>query len=315
MAPKHETIAGTSVYGPGTFIDKNVLPAPEDTRRIFEYLVSTTPGFTKDPEIWNTVRFEGGPDPMLPGPLKAPIVVAALHAMCGVVANQLLEVRDGNLAKEQTVTVNTDHAGFWLGSVLTTHINGSDLPALAVSGKLSGLFDRDFEHGFGKGLAGRATAIYRTKDPKVWYQLHGSLNADEVLEAMGINTNVTFSSMKETYDYIQKHLLEWSPDELEMFNVRNGFCGSICYSPEGWRQTEMGKRLAAYPLINYTHETYAAPTPISPLPKISDRRPLAGIKVLEMVRIIAGPEIGVILASYGADVIRVNCSKLADLNV
>jgi crotonobetainyl-CoA:carnitine CoA-transferase CaiB-like acyl-CoA transferase len=33
------------------------------------------------------------------------------------------------------------------------------------------------------------------------------------------------------------------------------------------------------------------------------------------VRIIAGPTVGVILASFGADVIRVNCSRLADLNV
>jgi crotonobetainyl-CoA:carnitine CoA-transferase CaiB-like acyl-CoA transferase len=34
--------------------------------------------------------------------------------------------------------------------------------------------------------------------------------------------------------------------------------------------------------------------------------------VVEMVRIIAGPTVGVILASFGADVIRVNCSRLAD---
>jgi hypothetical protein len=36
---------------------------------------------------------------------------------------------------------------------------------------------------------------------------------------------------------------------------------------------------------------------------IPHRRPLAGIKVVEMVRIIAGPTVGVILASFGADVI------------
>jgi crotonobetainyl-CoA:carnitine CoA-transferase CaiB-like acyl-CoA transferase len=77
----------------------------------------------------------------------------------------------------------------------------------------------------------------------------------------------------------------------------------------------MGKRLAADPLVNYTHESYARPTPPTPLLKSTDRRPLAGIKVLEMVRIIAGPTIGVTLASFGADVIRVNCSRLVDLNV
>ena len=77
----------------------------------------------------------------------------------------------------------------------------------------------------------------------------------------------------------------------------------------------MGKRLAEHPLVNYTHESYAQATPSVPLSQLPDRRPLAGIKVVEMVRIIAGPTVGVILSSFGADVIRVNCSRLADLNV
>jgi hypothetical protein len=133
---------------------------------------------------------------------------------------------------------------------------------------------------------------------------------------MGIPTNVTFDTMKEYYDYIQKYVIQWSPDELEMHNVKYGHCGSICYSPEEWRKTVMGQRLSKHPLINYTQQTHAVSTPQIPLPKATtDRRPLVGIKVLEMVRIIAGPTIGVTLASYGADVIRVNCSKLADLNV
>ncbi|KAB8078752.1 CoA-transferase family III domain-containing protein [Aspergillus leporis] len=316
MAFSHETTPGTDVYGPGTYIDKKVLPVPEDARRVFEYLASTTPGFTQNKEAWNTVRFEGCPDPMIPGSIKAPVVAAALHAMCGVVANELLEIRDGRPASEGSVMVNTDQAAIWLGSALTSHINGSDIKSLVEAGKLGSLFDRDYEQGFGKGLASRATAIYQTKDPNVWYQLHGSLNANHVLETMGIDTSVIFDSPSEYYDYIQKHVRQWSPDELEMHNVRHGLCGSICYTPGSWRKTEMGKQLAKHPFVNYTHETYAVPTPQQPLPKIStDQRPLAGIKVLEMVRIIAGPTIGVTLAAFGADVIRVNCSRLPDLNV
>lgn len=133
---------------------------------------------------------------------------------------------------------------------------------------------------------------------------------------MGINPDVTFDTPQGYYDYIQGHVRQWSPDELEMHNVRHGLCGSICYSPEGWRKTEFGKRLAEHPLVNVSQETYTSPTPPVPLSLPSaDRRPLAGVKVLEMVRIIAGPQCGCMLASYGADVIRVNCSRLADLNV
>lgn len=312
----HQTVPGDEVYGPGTYIDKTVLPVPEDARRVFELLASKTPGFTQDTTLWNTVDFEGRPDPMVPGPMKSPVVTAALHAMCGVVANELLELRDGTPAQQANVTVNTDHAGLWLGSTFTAFVNGKDLSELARSRELSGLFDRDFEKGFGVGpLSGRATALYPTKDSSVWYQLHGSLDASKTLLSMGIDMDVPLKNFAEGYDYIREHVQKWSPDELEMHNVRNGLCGSICYSPEGWRKTEMGKRLAEYPLVNYTHESYARPTPSTPLSQLPDRRPLAGIKVVEMVRIIAGPTVGVTLASFGADVIRVNCSRLADLNV
>jgi hypothetical protein len=316
MAPSHETYSGHDIYGPGTFIDKTVLPVPKDARRIFEHLASITPGFTKDQQAWDTVSFTGGSTPMIPGPVKAPIIAAAVHAMCGLVANELLELRDGKPVADSKVTVDTDHAGIWLGSIFTAYINGSDVSDMVRSQKLNTLFDRDFEQGFGKGVASRTTAIYQTKDPGVWYQLHGSLDAKKVLDSMGIDANVSFDTAKEYYDYIQKHVIKWSADELEMHNVRNGLCGSICYTPEGWRKTEMGMRLGKHPLVNYTQETYAAPTPQVPLQRVSsDRRPLAGIRVLEMVRIIAGPTVGATLASYGADVIRVNCSRIPDLNV
>lgn len=315
MAP-HETIPGTNIYGPGTFIDKNFIPIPIDAKRVFELLASQTPGFTKSPDVWSTVTFSGGSTPVIPGPIKSPVVAAVLHAMCGVVANELLELRDGKPLRDKSVKVNTDHAGLWLGSTFTTYVNGEDVSTLLRSNRLSSLFDRDFEQGFSKGLAARTTAIYQTKDPKVWYQLHGSLDANKTLQSMGIPTNVKFDTMNEYYDFIQSFVKDWSPDELEMHNVRHGLCGSICYTPQAWKNTFMGQRLNSHPLINYAHQTYAVHTPQVPLPRVvTDNRPLAGVKVLEMVRIIAGPIIGVTLASYGADVIRVNCSKLADLNV
>ncbi|KAJ5087446.1 hypothetical protein N7456_011062 [Penicillium angulare] len=311
----HQTTPGDKIYGPGTFIDNEVLPVPVDTRRVFEFLASSTPGFTQDRNAWRTVNFSGGSAPMIPGPIKAPVVAAALHAMCGLVANEILELRDGDALLDSTVAVDTDHAGLWLGSTFTTYINGLDVTALARTKKLGSIFDRDFEKGFGKGLAGRTTALYQTKDPHVWYQLHGSLDAEKTLESMGIPTNVNFDTMKEYYQHIQKYIINWSPNEIEMHNIRHGLCGSICYSPAEWRNTVMGQRLNSHPLVNYNCQTYAAPTPKVPFTATTDKRPLAGIKVLEMVRIIAGPTIGVVLASYGADVIRVNCSKLADLNV
>lgn len=77
----------------------------------------------------------------------------------------------------------------------------------------------------------------------------------------------------------------------------------------------MSKDLSKHPLVNYKLQSHAVPTPAIPLSPGSDRRPLAGIKVVEIVRIIAGPVIGTTLAALGADVIRINCSRLPDFNV
>lgn len=56
-------------------------------------------------------------------------------------------------------------------------------------------------------------------------------------------------------------------------------------------------------------ETTACPLPGGP----DEKRPLAGIKVLEMCRIIAGPVMGRILAEYGADVLKITGPNISDV--
>jgi hypothetical protein len=133
---------------------------------------------------------------------------------------------------------------------------------------------------------------------------------------MGMDPEYPAKTPDEAYEYISRHVEQWTADELEMHNVKNGFCGSICFTPQGWSETLMGKRLADHPLVGYSRQSHAIPTPAIPFTQIpTDKRPLAGVKVVELVRIIAGPVIGSTLAALGADVIRVNCSNLTDLNV
>lgn len=298
-------------------MDTDFTPIPKDAARIFEYIAKSTPGFTQDKELWDTVKFEGSSLPIIPGPIKAPPIAASLHAMCGVVAHEIIEDRDGTSARTQQVTVNTDHAGIWLGTIFAASVEGKDLPGLVRSRQLPALFQQDFERGcMSTPVKQRTTALYKTKTPGVWYQLHGSLDPTPVLKSMGIDPDYPAQTLDEAYDYISKHVEQWTADELEMHNVKNGFCGSICFTPQGWSDTAMGKSLANHPLVGYSRQSHAIPTPPTPFPNISDdKRPLAGIKVVELVRIIAGPIIGNTLAAFGADVIRVNCSRLVDLNV
>ena len=81
------------VYGPGSYTDKSFVPVPEDTARIFRNIASQTPGFTQDESILSRVKFEGEEYPVIPGPIKATSVAAALHAMCGVIGDEILTLR------------------------------------------------------------------------------------------------------------------------------------------------------------------------------------------------------------------------------
>ncbi|KAK7734033.1 hypothetical protein SLS53_008028 [Cytospora paraplurivora] len=304
------------VYGPGSFTDKTFTSVQEDTERIFRLLASQTPGFTQDDFILSKVRFTGEAFPVIPGPIKAISVAAALHAMTGVLGDEILALR-GQENDSRQITINTTHVGFWLGSVATAFLGGEDLVSILKQGKLN-QFVPDCEQGWtDTPLKFRATAIYPTANPEVWYSLHGSLNAEPVLRSIGIDPSADIRTPEEAAAHIAKHTSLFSPEQLELNNVFNGFCGSICFTPKQWRETAMGRSLAAHPLVDVKKQDFGIPTPPIAFPPLdpSDKRPLAGVKIVEMTRIIAGPQIGTILASYGADVIRVNAPHLPDLNL
>ncbi|ROW11854.1 hypothetical protein VPNG_04911 [Cytospora leucostoma] len=304
------------VYGPGSFTDKTFTSVQEDTERIFRLLASQTSGFTQDEALLSKVRFTGEAFPVIPGPIKAISVAAALHAMAGVLGDEILALR-GQQNDDRQITVNTTHVGFFLGCVATVFLDGVEIVDILKQGKLN-QFVPDWEQGWtDTPLKFRATGIYPTSDPAVWYQLHGSLKAEPVLRSIGIDPSTPIKTTAEAAAHIAKYTSLLSPEKLELNNVFNGFCGSICFTPKQWRETEMGRTLAAHPLVYVTKQDYGVPTPPIAFPPLdpNDKRPLAGVRVVEMTRIIAGPQIGLNLASYGADVIRVNAPHLPDLNL
>lgn len=304
------------VYGPGTYTDKTFTPVPEDTARIFRLLASQTPTFTKDEALLSKVQFTGEEFPVIPGPIKATSVAAALHAMCGLVADEILTIR-GAEDKNRKITVNTTHAGFWFGSIATAYLNGEDVLSLAGKGDLKNVIP-NWEQGWvDTPLKYRATGLYPTKDPEVWYSLHGSLDAIPVLRSIGLDPDTKVASNEEAAALIAEHTQKFLPAELEMNNLMLGLCGSVCFTPKQWVESAMGKSLANNPLVDVEQQTHAVPTgPVAfPPLKADDLRPLAGVKVVELTRVIAGPQIGTILTSLGADVIRLNPPHLRDINI
>ncbi|KAK3689424.1 CoA-transferase family III domain-containing protein [Podospora appendiculata] len=307
------------VYGPGTYTDRAFVPVPRDTTRIFRLLASQTPGFTQDEALLSKVRFVGEDYPVLPGPIKSVSVAAALHAMAGVVGDEILSLRGLDNTNRQ-ITVNTTQTAFFLGSVSLGYLGGHTFSSLGQQQKLRPLLP-DWEKGWhSTPLRQRGTGIYPTRTPGVWYSLHGSLDMPAMLSSIGIDADepgITTQDLAAAH--ITKTTTKFSPEELEMHNLIHSFCGSICFTPAQWAASCMGKSLAAHPLINVQPQVElhtTLPTPRIPFPPFhaSDTRPLAGIKIIELTRIIAGPEIGALLASFGADVIRVSAPHLRDIN-
>ncbi|PNP77087.1 hypothetical protein FNYG_09556 [Fusarium nygamai] len=296
----------TETYGPGTVVDTEFQPLPKECERILRLFACKTPGFTHDEDLLNGVHFHGQDLPCIPGPIKSQAVTAVLHAMVGIVGLEILHLR--GMTDSKTVHIDTDHAGLYPATAALVNIDGITGPPVI---KLPTVPQWDKDRASNSPLVYRATAIYETADKGVWFQLHGSLDSWKMLAVIGITKDLDekIRTNEEAYALIQERVCRYRAREIEQLMVEKGLSGSIVHSPQGWRQTDMGKSLSRHPLINYKQQTETAPCPF---PDLADKRPLAGIKVVELTRIIAGAAAGAALASLGAEVIRVNSSKLKD---
>lgn len=93
-----------------------------------------------------------------------------------------------------------------------------------------------------------------------------------------------------------------SAEECEADIVNAGGCAARLRSAEDWASHSQGRAVSAEPLIIWEDGAHAPETAWQPSPT----RPLAGLRVLDLTRIIAGPVATRFLAGYGADVLRID---------
>ena len=94
----------------------------------------------------------------------------------------------------------------------------------------------------------------------------------------------------------------WQADALESAVVQAGGCAAAMRSVAAWAAHPQGQAVAAEPLL---HREAATPGP--PLRwTVPPGRPLRGVRVLDLTRVLAGPVATRFLAGFGADVLRVD---------
>jgi len=97
----------------------------------------------------------------------------------------------------------------------------------------------------------------------------------------------------------------WKAEDLETSLVAHGGCAAMLRSRSEWGQHPQGIALANEPLIfledvdQISHATRVA-WPMQP------NRPLAGVRVLDLTRVLAGPVSTRFLAGFGAEVLRID---------
>jgi hypothetical protein len=94
----------------------------------------------------------------------------------------------------------------------------------------------------------------------------------------------------------------WAKADLETAVVGAGGCAAEMRTLAEWEQHPQGQAVAAEPLA------HVAPTKRAETPNwsIPSGRPLEGLRVLDLTRVLAGPVASRFLAGYGAEVLRID---------
>ena len=220
-----------------------------------------------------------GHEPALPSSFAVGTAAQASLAAAALAATELGHHRNG---LRQQVQVDMRHAA------LECYCHFS------IDGRLPELWDK---------LAG----LYRCAGDG-WVRLHTNFahHRDGVLRLLGLPAGA--STAREA---VAAALLKWHAIEFEEAATQAGLVVAALRSFDEWDRHPQSAAVARDPLVAIEKIGEAAPLLLQPLP--FEARPLEGLRVLELTRILAGPVAGRTLAAYGADVLLVNAPHLPNI--
>jgi crotonobetainyl-CoA:carnitine CoA-transferase CaiB-like acyl-CoA transferase len=213
-----------------------------------------------------------GEEPQLPSSFRVAAAAQASIAAAGLAAAQIWKLRSG---QSQDVAVDIRHAVVECRSERYLRVDGKPPPPAwdAIAG------------------------IYKTRDQR-FVRLHTNFrhHRDAVCKVL---------NCKPERDEVQAALMQWDGEAFETAAYAGGCVVALMRSHDEWSDLPHAKALAALPLISIEKIGDAAPKPWP-----AGDRPLEGVRVLDLSRVIAGPVAGRTLAVHGADVLLVSGTDL-----
>ncbi|KAJ7176608.1 alpha-methylacyl-CoA racemase [Mycena filopes] len=254
------------------------------------------------------IVFEGNHAPVMPMNWRFAEAVSALKGLQAILVNALVEkkygVKTGAGPRQSTVHGRTAHR------VDPDGANAQAPPALDKFIK-----NKDFHGALGSEHRRGATNFYRANDGRYLY-IHGGMNPDITLTALGLPLE-SDAKGPDVIDLFRDAVGRYDSETLEKRLVDDfKQAASVAHSVEQYKASEQGQANAHVGLfkVHSVPSSSQAPSwwPESATLPSSPQRPLAGLKVVDLTRVIASPSLTRSLAEYGASVMRVTAPHICD---